>query len=515
MRFLLLNTGSRAGLRQAAIGVLASAALAAPSLAAASPELSDRSIADAVDDELLFDPAVVSQSIDVENRDGVVTLTGVTDNILAKERATAVARSVKGVRTVVNAIEVKPPPHRTGTMLQSHVIDALTDDPATESYQIDVIAAGAGLVVLRGTVDSWPERQLAAAVAKGVSGVTGLNNELKVDYTASDRTDGEIEAEIVRRLNWDVLVEGASIDVAVTDREVVLSGVVGSAAERSRAMRFAHVNGVRDVVAEGLEVHDWANTPYQRDAMPVFVADDEVAQAVEDAFLYDPRLDPADLSASVEDGTVTLRGSVPSLAARRSAERDARNTVGVLDVVNRLKVKRTSQQTDQDLKKRIEAALTRDPYVEGHEISVVAFDGVVKLYGLVDNYFEKSRADQAVEGIRGVVTTVNNLGVRDRSRALVYDPFVSAYPPERYDWYDYQPRLSFKKDANIRDNIEDQLWWSPFVDADQVTVDVVDGTAILTGEVDSYAEWQAASENAWEGGAVWVDNELTIRDSQS
>jgi len=42
-------------------------------------------------------------------------------------------------------------------------------------------------------------------------------------------------------------------------------------------------------------------------------------------------------------------------------------------------------------------------------------------------------------------------------------------------------------------------------------VTVEDGAAILTGTVDSYSEWQAATDNAYEGGAAWVDNDLNIR----
>jgi len=39
---------------------------------------------------------------------------------------------------------------------------------------------------------------------------------------------------------------------------------------------------------------------------------------------------------------------------------------------------------------------------------------------------------------------------------------------------------------------------------------VDDGKATLTGQVDSWSEYDAAAQNALEGGAVVVDNELTI-----
>lgn len=509
--------GTCAGLRMAAVGVLTPAVVALPMLAQAATGnvLTDRTIADAVDDELLFDPAVLSQSIHVTAREGVVTLTGVTDNILAKERATEVARSVKGVRSVVNAIEVKVPPERRGSDLQSLVVNALRDDPATDAYEINVMSGLDGQITLRGTVDSWQERQLAATVAKGVSGVTRLNNRLDVDFGDGERSDAEIQAEVTRRLQWDVLIDAEALDVAVEDGVVRLSGIVGSATERIRAEKFAYVNGVNKVEVGEVEIHDWAQVPYRRNSVPIYKSDSEVEAAVKDALVYDPRIDAGEVTVAIEDGTATLRGSVASLAAMRSAERNARNTVGVIEVINRIKVAPSGDGSDADVKKRVEAALARDPFVEGHEIAAVVSGGIVKLYGLVDNYHEKSQAEQAVERVSGVIATVNNLGVRDRGMPLVLDPFVSNYPADLYGWYDYRPRVSLRMDHKIRESIEDQLWWSPFVDADEVTVEVVDGRATLTGAVDSFAEWQAAAENAWEGGAVWVDNDLTIQDSQS
>ncbi|MEW6490454.1 MAG: BON domain-containing protein [Thermodesulfobacteriota bacterium] len=58
--------------------------------------------------------------------------------------------------------------------------------------------------------------------------------------------------------------------------------------------------------------------------------------------------------------------------------------------------------------------------------------------------------------------------------------------------------------------IEDQLYWSPFVDADAVQVSVEEGVATLTGRVGSLAEASAAVDNAHEGGAVRVKNRLEV-----
>jgi osmotically-inducible protein OsmY len=70
--------------------------------------------------------------------------------------------------------------------------------------------------------------------------------------------------------------------------------------------------------------------------------------------------------------------------------------------------------------------------------------------------------------------------------------------------------ISDKVTDELAVDIREELWWSPYVDADDVTVTVDDGEAILTGKVDSWSEYSAVNENAYEAGAVAVDNELKV-----
>jgi osmotically-inducible protein OsmY len=48
------------------------------------------------------------------------------------------------------------------------------------------------------------------------------------------------------------------------------------------------------------------------------------------------------------------------------------------------------------------------------------------------------------------------------------------------------------------------------VDEEQMKVEVTNGTAHLMGTVDSWSEHEAAADNAYEAGAVAVDNDLMI-----
>jgi osmotically-inducible protein OsmY len=58
-------------------------------------------------DEIAWESGVTAPGINVNARDGIVTLTGSMENLPAKYRAEIAALRVSDVRTVVNNIEVK------------------------------------------------------------------------------------------------------------------------------------------------------------------------------------------------------------------------------------------------------------------------------------------------------------------------------------------------------------------------------------------------------------------------
>ena len=80
---------------------------------------SDRSAGQAVDDTtlsakvksaLVANPVTKARQINVATADGVVQLSGFVDSASEKSTATEVARSVAGVRSVKNELEMKPAP---------------------------------------------------------------------------------------------------------------------------------------------------------------------------------------------------------------------------------------------------------------------------------------------------------------------------------------------------------------------------------------------------------------------
>jgi osmotically-inducible protein OsmY len=468
-------------------------------------DLTDEEITEAVELELTIQDGVQSYAMDVNTVDGIVTITGETDNILEKERATKIAKMVVGVRGVINRANVKDS-GMEDTQIRENVERALLKDPATDSYEITV-RVDDGHVELAGVVDSWREKQLSETVAKGVKGVRSLENNITFDYV-SERTDYEIKNDIVAALKWDVLVDDALIDVTVNNGKVVLSGTVGSAAEHSEAEVDAWVTGVESVDASQLNIERWARDDDLRKNKYVQKSDQEIKKAVEDAFLYDPRVLSFNPNVRVENGKVTLSGKVDNLKAYRAAEAVAKNVVGVWKVDNRLKIRFEEIYEDDQIEMDVVDSYIWDPYVENYEIDVEVDNGVATISGEVDNYFEKYHAEDLTSATNGVYAVVNKIEVEGDAAPYVYDYNYYHYRPI-YPTFDETPSVA-RRDLEIKDDIENQIWWSPYVNLSDVNVSVDQGTATLTGTVDTWNEYDYAEKNAYEGGAVAVDNNLVV-----
>lgn len=474
---------------------------------ASDMDLTDRDVTHAVDSQLLLARGVPANALDVTTNQGIVTLAGTVDNVLAKDRAVRVAQMVKGVRSVIDLIEVAPAEGRTDQEIQQDVSDALAQDPATDSWEIGV-GVEDGTVALVGTVDSWHEKQLAARVAKGVEGVRSIENQIDIDF-APLRSDSEIQTEIERALMWDARVDDALIDVAVQDGEVTLSGTVGSAYERRIALGDAWSQGVRSVQADDLEIQWWARDTMLKKDRFASLTDSQIRDAVKDALLWDPRVASFRPMVTVEDGVATLSGTVSDLKAKRSAAQTASRTSGVWRVKNQLKVRPADERSDEEIAQDIRHNLLIDPYVNRFDLDVTVDHGVARLTGSVDSYFEKWQAGDLASTVQGVTAVRNRLDVD-------YEPLT--YETSFYDWdvidtdYDVSgaETVAAKGDWEIREDIQDELWWSPFVDSDEVSVTVIDGEATLTGAVDSWAERREATEQALEGGAILVRNQLDV-----
>lgn len=129
---------------------------------------------------------------------------------------------------------------------------SLLADPATDGLNIDV-EVDRNKVQLNGFVDSQSQVDRAGEIARETSGVTSVENNLRV--TAGDRQAGEyiddnsIAARVKLALANDPVVHSLQVDVEVNRGIVSLGGFVDTSAQRSAAVAAAQkVDGVVKVV---------------------------------------------------------------------------------------------------------------------------------------------------------------------------------------------------------------------------------------------------------------------------
>jgi osmotically-inducible protein OsmY len=227
--------------------------------------------------------------------------------------------------------------------------------------------------------------------------------------------------------------------------------------------------------------------------------------------------------------------------------------VGVLDQER----ERTTDMTDLELKKSVEAELNWEPSVNAAEIGVAVKDGVVTLTGRVDSYWEKVAAERAAARVAGVRAVANELEIHlpfsnertdeDIARAAVNRLGWSVSVPRdrikvkvskgwltlegTVDWQ-YQKTAAEEAVRNlvgvkgvlnhievkpqvskteVKSAIEAALKRSAEVDANRITVESDGDKVILRGTVRSWFEREEAERAAWRApGVRSVDNRITI-----
>lgn len=137
------------------------------------------------------------------------------------------------------------------SMITAKIKSELIKDSATKAYQIDVNNRK-GVVQLNGFVDNAQARMRAGEIAKNVTGVMEVQNNLEV--RSADRTAGKtlddaaITAKVKTALIENSTTKAHQIDVTTNNGQVQLSGFVDSSAAKEQAAKLAlGVNGVVSV----------------------------------------------------------------------------------------------------------------------------------------------------------------------------------------------------------------------------------------------------------------------------
>jgi osmotically-inducible protein OsmY len=210
--------------------------------------------------------------------------------------------------------------------IKKDVVDQLYWDKRVDASSIAVNVSGTR-VTLEGEVPTYAVRQAAESDCFTVLGVTGVTNNLRVKHpgTAAPPSDNEIEKRVKTVLRWNSDVNAEDIEVSVRSGVVTLKGAVPSYWKKKKAEDLAGtLFGVTRIV------NHIAVAPTQR------TVDQAIAQDVAAALDRHTDINPNQINVKVEDGVVSLAGTVTKWGEYHAAEDAARYSSGVVDVKNHL-----------------------------------------------------------------------------------------------------------------------------------------------------------------------------------
>lgn len=216
------------------------------------------------------------------------------------------------------------------------------------------------------------------------------------------KTDYQVQKDVMEQLNWEPILNASEIGVAVKNGVVTLSGMVDTYTKKMVAEKAAKkVSGVKAIA---LDLHVGVSPIFKK-------SDSEIAEAVLNALKLHMAVQDENIKIKVENGIVTLEGTVEWEYQRKAAKDAIENLPGVRDVLNYITIK--ALITASDIEKKITAAFQRNAAFDAEKIKVETVGSKVILVGIVRSLAEKDDAEDAVWAAPGVMAIENKLIVEE------------------------------------------------------------------------------------------------------
>lgn len=214
----------------------------------------------------------------------------------------------------------------SGDKLTDRVNSAIAKRYDIENF--DITNLGNGDIQIEGTVKSLYNRLRIFEIVSHVRGVKKISNNIIVQTDLVP--DDIIKANIREDINRNSLIkEPQKISVHVDNGLVILSGKVSFFREKLEAATIASSEKGVKSLANNIEL------------LPVLKAlSDENLKGILHSVLLDefPLTNPKNVNISVENGVVTVSGTVSDLWTKNNIKDEFSSVLGIVGVINNLKV---------------------------------------------------------------------------------------------------------------------------------------------------------------------------------
>lgn len=218
---------------------------------------------------------------------------------------------------------------RSNSEIKSDIVDNLNRDSRLQTNTVK-IEINDGLVVLTGSVQSYQAREAAEADAWSVSGVSEIDNRLKIVLPPDFKqpSDQAIRENVRRVLECDPDIFLERIETFIQEGRVFLEGSVDSLWKKFRVKELVqNAGGVLAVIDKIVVIPT------------ISISDEIIGQDITGLLNRNAALNVNLITVQVQNGIVCLTGSVPNRNAFEIAEDIARYTQGVVHVDNKLAIR--------------------------------------------------------------------------------------------------------------------------------------------------------------------------------
>jgi osmotically-inducible protein OsmY len=451
---------------------------------AGDSDLDDGDITEQVERALAAEPAIPLLDIDVRTEGGIVFLEGRVMSLSQATLARHLALGVKGVREVVNRLQVG---NEVSSPDDQGYDDAtITDEinvllPANISVRDNTTEVVGGIVFLRGLVFSAEDRQRAERLIASISSVREIRNELVV---GGEDFDESLASEIAFVLQQSSRVEANRIAVASCGGDICLTGQVKTARQRDAADEAArNTPGVRQITnrlavnpAIGWEEEGLAGISVDR------AQSDRIMAALENDGRL--RLENVEIRVFFRNGMTVLSGVVNSLREKKLAEAIVVKLDDLGRVANRLEIDAYPAKPDEEIYRLAWDALTEDSMIDQSHLKLAVRRGMVEVSGQAETIQQERLIVATLWWVPGVRDVVANLKI------LRPEP---------------------DGDGLIDDAVKAMFYKDSLIDATGIYLQTNQGVVTLTGAVENLAERSLAEDDAWVvPGVREVLNELIL-----
>ena len=310
--------------------VIAAAALLVTGVSMRASDMDSR-IESSAASSYIFKTYLKGDSVKVDSKDGVVTLTGTVADASHKSLAQDTAQSLPGVISVNNELQVGSdiPAEHSDDWISMKVRCALLFHRNVSVTGTSVFVND-GVVTLQGQASSTAAKELTAVYAGDVDHVKSVKNEMTIAKTPATPNgavgdkidDASITAEVTASLLSQRSTAALKPRVSTAEGVVTLTGIDQNDAERNQITKFvADLNGVTGVTNN--------------------MTDDlSITAGVKASLLSHDATSGQHIKFSTTDGVVTLSGIAKNDAEKSLVTKLVTDLNGVARVINNMTIQK-------------------------------------------------------------------------------------------------------------------------------------------------------------------------------